>query len=140
MEGQINLQEVGAHPTTNANSELEVKFGLYLPGITSAKGYEVVVRLIHRNDCFTPEIPPKNFKLLCDDTHPYDLWQATVNLTLQRDPNSSFGQSGTYFYRYQLFRNNQLLTLWFTDPFAYETGTGELSAFSTSDLVEGVSC
>jgi maltooligosyltrehalose trehalohydrolase len=133
-QGTINLQEVGAHPTVKANGDLEVKFGLYLPNITAAKGYEVVVRLIHRTDRFTPEIPPKNFPLICDDAHPYDLWQTTINLTQQRDSSSSFGKSGTYFYRYQLSKNGQLLTLWFTDPFAYETGTGELSAFTTSDV------
>lgn len=134
VQGKINLKEVGAHPTININGELEVNFGLYLPDITEAKEYKVVVRLIHQKDRFTPEIPPKDFPLVCDDEHPYDLWKTTINLSQKQDSKSSFGKPGTYFYRYQLFKNEQLLTLWFTDPFAYETGTGELSAFTTSDV------
>jgi maltooligosyltrehalose trehalohydrolase len=133
-QGQINLQEVGAHPALNAKGELEVRFGLYLPNITPAEGYEVIVRLIHQKDRFTPEIPTKNFALTCDDNHPYDLWQTTINLSQAKDPASRFGEPGTYFYRYQLFQNGKLLTLWFSDPFAYESGTGELAAFTTPDI------
>lgn len=131
---QIDLQEVGAHPALNAGEDLEVRFGLYLPGITSANGYQVIVRLIHERDRFTPEVPTKNISLTCDDSHPYDLWQTTVNLSQSRDPANHFGESGTYLYRYQLFKNGRLLTLWFTDPFAYESGTGELAAFTTPDI------
>jgi maltooligosyltrehalose trehalohydrolase len=132
---QIDLQEVGAHPALNIDGDLEVRFGLYLPGLMSANGYQVIVRLIHERDRFTPEIPTNNISLTCDDSHPYDLWQTTVNLSQLRDPASHFGESGTYLYRYQLFKNGKLLTLWFTDPFAYESGTGELAAFTTPILI-----
>jgi 1,4-alpha-glucan branching enzyme len=47
--------------------------------------------------------------------------------------NTHFGQEGTYLYRYQLWwtppgGSRQLLTRWFTDPFARMTDVGELSA------------
>src|SRR3712207_2255518 len=115
----IDLREVGAHPSIDANGNLHVTLGLYLPGITAAKGYKVVVRVIHEDDQFTPEIPPKDFVLDCHDDHEHDLWDTTLNLSQHADPTSSFGQAGTYLYRYQLQRQHeQVVTLWFTDPFA----------------------
>src|SRR5437870_4565261 len=62
----IDLTEVGAHIDSGAN----VRFGLYLPEITAAKGYAVVVRVIHELDQFAPEIPPRDFALQFDPAHP----------------------------------------------------------------------
>jgi 1,4-alpha-glucan branching enzyme len=133
--GKIDLNEVSAHASVSTNGDLQVRFGIYLPGITPTDGYEVLVRVIHQNDQFTPEIPPKDFSLTCHDDHPYDLWDITINLSQQSDSTSHFGTSGTYLYRYQLRRNQKIVTLWFTDPFAFQTGTGELAAFTTPDAI-----
>jgi len=129
----IDLNEVGAHPTVGAGGRLQVRIGIYLPGITFAKGYEVVVRVIHEQDQFTPEIPPKEFFLFCHDDHEYDLWDTTIVLTDHKDPASSFGEAGGYLYRYHLRRNQQVVTEWITDPFARATGAGQLSAFTISE-------
>ena len=55
----IDLNEVGSH----VRFAREGPFRTYLPEITAAKGYSVVVRIIHELDQFTPEIPPKDFAL-----------------------------------------------------------------------------
>jgi hypothetical protein len=56
----INISEVGAFPSATPGG-LQVRFGLYLPGIRAADGFEVVVRAIHRDDRFDPAIPPRCF-------------------------------------------------------------------------------
>src|SRR3974390_1885777 len=48
----INLNEVGAFASTST----EVQFGVYLPGIEPQDGYEVLVRVIHKDDRFVPPI------------------------------------------------------------------------------------
>ncbi len=156
----INLDEVGAHADTSGR--LSVRFGLYLPNITVAKGYVLVVRVIHELDQFDIEIPAKNFYLTLDEQHPPGLWSATVNLAAYRDAEGQghFGQPGTYLYRYTLLQKVQgtlpnpmtlsvfdptnptgeaqpltanIVTLFITDPFAMDTGIGKLSAFTVSE-------
>jgi maltooligosyltrehalose trehalohydrolase len=132
----INLDEVGAFALAPTDRGVEARFGIYLPGIDPRDGYEVIVRVIHQDDRFVPEILPMNFPLAPAVDSPNNLWQTTVTIPIQ--PGTSFGQPGTYLYRYQLRRTNpgsgspQIVTLWFTDPFARATDdVGELSAFST---------
>ena len=117
----INLDEVGAFGSIDPSGNLIVRFGLYLPGIRSADGFEVIVKIIHRDDRFDPQIPTQDFSLAWQNGHPLDLW--TQTLTIQVVPGTHFGQEGTYLYRYQLWwtppgGSRQLLTRWFTDPFA----------------------
>src|ERR1700730_11243438 len=81
----INLSEVGVHVDTAGG--LTVRFGIYLPNITAAKGYAVVVRIIHEKDQFTIEIPAKNFLLTFDATSPLGLWSATIDLAAHVDGN-----------------------------------------------------
>jgi 1,4-alpha-glucan branching enzyme len=131
----MDMRELGAHVSRNAAGEPEVRFGIYLPGITFAKGYELLVRIIHQADQFTPEIPPKEFFLFCHDDHPYDLWDCTVNLAWEADGRSSFGRTGNYLYRYQLRRGGQVITEWFPDPFARATGPGSLSEFTVPETL-----
>jgi 1,4-alpha-glucan branching enzyme len=149
----IDLTKVGAHP--NPEGGFATSFGIYLPNITDAKGYQVIVRIIHEKDQFNIDIPAKNFLLTFDDTNPPDLWHATINLNEYKDAKSSFGSPGTYLYRYTLMRrtgnsvtwpvynpatNDQLdlqadiISLFVTDPFATATGIGKLSAFTIGDL------
>ncbi len=130
----INPGEVGAVASVDANGVFQASFGIYLPGITGAKGYQVVVRIIHQADRFDPDIPTQNFNLAWQNGSELDLWTATV--ALAPIPNTNFGQPGVYLYRYQLLRNypggeTQLVTLWFTDPFARTTDIGDLSSFAT---------
>ena len=152
----INLSEVGAHTNLPGTTSMTVHFGIYLPNITPAKGYLLIVRIIHEKDQFTIEIPPKNFLLTFDDTHPLGLWSATVDLASHTNINSHFGAPGKYLYRYTLLQQTDnpsnpitltisdalqpqqhdltanVVTLFITDPFATDTGIGKLSAFTVT--------
>jgi maltooligosyltrehalose trehalohydrolase len=129
----INVSEVGATATLLPGGTLGVNFGIYLPGITSAENYRVIVRIIHREDRFNPDIPPQNFDLTHQAAHPLGLWSASV--TLGPVAGTNFGNPGVYLYRYQLLQQqggtDRVVTMWFTDPFARSTDIGELSAFTT---------
>jgi 1,4-alpha-glucan branching enzyme len=151
----INLSEVGAH--TNPAGGLTIHLGIYLPNITPAKGYILVVRIIHEKDQFTIEIPAKNFLLTFDETHPLGLWSATIDLAAHLDADGNFGTPGKYLYRYTLLQqtNNpsnpltltlsdplqpqqheltaNVVTPFIPDPFATDTGIGKLSAFTVSN-------
>ena len=125
----INLNEVGAFGSIDASGNLSVRFGVYLPGIRFTDGFELVVRVIHQDDRFDPAIPTQDFPLTWASGSALDLWTATV--PLEPIANTHFGQQGTYLYRYQLWwtpsgGSRQLVTLWFTDPFARATDVGEL--------------
>ncbi|MGE5755161.1 MAG: alpha-amylase family glycosyl hydrolase [Planctomycetaceae bacterium] len=122
----IDLNEVGAHVVSPG----KVRFGIYLPEITAAKGYSIHVRMIHEQDQFTPEIPPKDFPLTFDPAHPLGLWSATVDIPPNADGPSHFGTPGRYFYFYRLLRQQPIVTPVFTDPFAREAGPARLAAFT----------
>jgi len=126
----INVSEVGAFPSTVPGG-FQINFGVYLPGIRAADGFDVVVRLIHRDDRFDPAIPTQDSQLLWNNGHPLDLWSATV--PVQPIVGTHFGSEGVYLYRFQLWftppgGQRQLVTRWFTDPFARQTDIGLLSA------------
>ncbi len=130
----INLDEVGAFPSALSDAGVDVRFGVYLPGIDPLDGYGVSVRLIHKDDRFVPEIKTLDFPLSPVAGHPQQLWQAHVSIPVAAGTN--FGKPGTYMYRYQLLRRipttgtMRVVTRWFTDPFARMTDdVGELSAF-----------
>jgi 1,4-alpha-glucan branching enzyme len=130
----INLSEVGAVSTLDSSGVFNVSFGLYLPGVHPQDGFDVVVRVIHVQDRFDPDIHTKDFPLVYSGG-PLDLWKASV--ALLPSAVSNFGQEGTYVYRYQLFwtpanGTRRVVTQWFTDPFARLTDLGLLSAFELS--------
>jgi maltooligosyltrehalose trehalohydrolase len=130
----IDLNEVGAFPSVAASGDFTARIGLYLPGIRGTDGFDVVVRIIHSDDRFNPDVLTQDFHLGWVNGHPLDLWTATLPIASAASP-SHFGQEGTYLYRFQLLwtppaGSPQLLTLWFTDPFARATDIGELSAFT----------
>jgi maltooligosyltrehalose trehalohydrolase len=134
----IDLNEVGAFPAAPTAAGVAVKFGIYLPGINAQAGYDVRVRVIHKDDRFAPEISTMNFDLSPVPGSPNNLWQADIIIPVR--PGTSFGKPGTYLYRYQLLHHDptsgtqDLLTLWFTDPFARHTDdVGQLSSFVTPD-------
>jgi 1,4-alpha-glucan branching enzyme len=129
----ITLAEVGASSSIDSSGALQIRFGLYLPGIKSADGFAVIVRLIHDADRFDPAVPPVDIPMAWMAGSTLDLWTATA--TLDPDPNSHYGQDGLYLYRFQLWwapavGPRQLITQWFPDPFARETDLGMLSAVS----------
>ena len=133
----IELNEVGAFPTVLSEDALDVRFGIYLPGIHPQDGYDVQVRVIHEDDRFNPDIPSHPFHLAPLAGSPNNLWQA--NVTIPLEPGTSFGKPGTYLYRYQLLQQlagsqaAKIVTMWFTDPFARSTDeVGQLSTFSVS--------
>jgi maltooligosyltrehalose trehalohydrolase len=130
----IDLSEVGAFSTFDPAGVFTVSFGLYLPGIRPQDGFDVVVRMIHVQDRFDPEVHTNDVSLTYIGG-PLDLWNAKV--PLQPSATSNFGQEGIYVYRYQLFWTppngaRQVITQWFTDPFARQTDLGLLSAFQLS--------
>jgi maltooligosyltrehalose trehalohydrolase len=131
----INLAEVGAFPSVAAGG-FQVRFGVYLPQIRATDGFDLVVRLIHSNDRFNPAVKPVDLSLTWNAGHPLDLWTGTV--TVAAIPGTSFGSEGIYLYRYQLWwtpagGSRQLVTRWFTDPFARQTDVGRLSAVVLSN-------
>jgi maltooligosyltrehalose trehalohydrolase len=126
----IDISEVGAFASTIPHG-FEIRFGLYLPGIRSADGFDVVVRIIHAADRFNPAVQPQDANLEWNRDHSLDLWSASVPIR----PNAAnhFGTEGLYLYRFQLWwsppgGSRQLITRWFTDPFARQTEIGRLSA------------
>ena len=129
----IDLSEVGAFGSVAADGSFQIRFGVYLPTIRGVDGFDVVVRLIHQSDRFDPNIATIDTNLTWSAGHPLDLWANTV--TVPTIAGTNFGQEGTYLYRYQLWftapgGSRQLVTKWFTDPFARATEIGELSAIS----------
>ncbi|MGO9312000.1 MAG: alpha-amylase family glycosyl hydrolase [Syntrophobacteraceae bacterium] len=129
----IDPNEVGAFSSTDASGNFHVRLGIYLPGIRSSDGFEVISKIIHIKDRFDPRIPTKDFPLIWTEGHALDLWAA--DLQIEASGGTHFGQEGTYLYRYELWwtprgGSRQLLTRWFTDPFARATEIGELSAFT----------
>jgi len=122
----INRDEVGVHVN---GTTLDV--GVYLPGVKADDGFSVVVRLIHALDQFAPEIPSVPLPLTNDAHHALGLWKRSGDLATITPPSGShMGTNGLYFYRFELSRNNQIITRVFLDPFATENGPGLLGAFT----------
>jgi maltooligosyltrehalose trehalohydrolase len=126
----IDISEVGAFPSVAGNT-LQIRFGVYLPGVRATDGFDVVVRVIHRDDRFNLAVQTQDSHLTWNAGHPLDLWSATV--PVPPVTGTHFGQEGLYLYRFQLWwtpagGSRQLLTRWFTDPFARQTDVGLLSA------------
>ena len=72
----INLTEVGAFASAPTRSGVDVQFGVYLPGIEPQDGYEVLVRVIHKDDRFVPQIEHPRFPLTPVAGSPNNLWHA----------------------------------------------------------------
>ncbi len=131
----IDLTEVGAFPSVVPGG-FQIRFGLYLPGIRATDGFDAVVRVIHQDDRFDPAILPQDTSLKWNATHPLGLWSAPV--PVQPVAGTNFGNEGLYLYRFQLWwtppgGKRQLITRWFTDPFATQTDVGLLSAVKVSN-------
>src|SRR5215218_1779168 len=123
----IDLGALGARARQVAPGRRESSFAILLPAITFPKGYRLKVRVIHARDQYVRGIEPKDFWLSWVQGSEHDRWEATVPLA--SDPDSHFGDLGTYLYRYQLLRGDETVALWFADPFGRAVGTGTVSAF-----------
>src|SRR6266850_2209527 len=107
----INLNEVGAHPSQLPDGSWQIRFGLYLPGITYPR-YRIMLRVIHERDQFVRGIEPQVFDLWWSGGL-HDLWDFTLAL----QPGAGhFGREGQYLYRYQLMRDGEIVAFWFSDP------------------------
>lgn len=136
------IDEAGAFATPVNTMGVAVRFGVFLPGIEPKDGYEVLVRVIHKDDRFDPSIPPLDFHLTLEGDSTESLWQASVTIPVK--PKTHFGQPGTYLYRYQLLQKllsppntatTKIVTRWFTDPFARAADVGQLATFVTPGFV-----
>jgi 1,4-alpha-glucan branching enzyme len=132
----INLNEVGAFPSYDANGNALVRFGLYLPGIRAKDGFSVVVRIIHAADRFNPLVKTQDENLTWVGGTDLDLWSA--NVTLASGGTGHSGGEGEYLYRYQLWWTNAdgrklLVTEQFPDPFARCTDIGLMSSTVVSN-------
>src|ERR1700730_2792550 len=76
----INLADVGAFAGVDAAGERSIRFGLYLPGIKATDGFQVVVRIIHRDDRFDPMVPPVDVAMQWQPASEFDLWSVTTSL------------------------------------------------------------
>ncbi len=54
----IDPAQVGARCGTDTAGNLQITSGLYLPGISPADGFGVVLRIIHAADRFDPAVLP----------------------------------------------------------------------------------
>src|SRR5277367_524978 len=128
----IDLSEVGAFPES-VGSGFGVRFGIYLPGIQSTAGFEVIARVIHSDDRFDPAVPTTNFNLEWQSGHPLDLW--TVTVPLAPTTANNIGSPGVHLYRYELWwtppgGTSQRVSPWITDPFARAAEIGNMAAFT----------
>jgi 1,4-alpha-glucan branching enzyme len=127
----IDLTQVGAFPSYDANGNPQIRFGLYLPGIHQTDGFSVVVRIIHSADRFNVAVKTQDANLTWIAGSALDSWTATVPLVV--DGTSHSGSDGEYLYRFQLWWTpaggaSQLITSLFPDPFARSTDIGLMSA------------
>src|SRR5262245_10333040 len=127
----LNLLPLGTIGAVEANGV--VSFGLWLPWVSAADGNAVAVKIIHEDDQFLQDVPPREFVLTHSVRGPYgDFWSGTLPIagTAPAVPGSAWGTPGRYVYRYSI-RNPNVGTLdWIIDPFAREFGVGKLSAFT----------
>jgi maltooligosyltrehalose trehalohydrolase len=130
----IDMSTVGAFGSVTSTG-FQIRFGLYLPGIRGADGFKVTVRVIHDDDRFDPSITTTDRDLTWNQGHPLDLWSGIMDV--KPSGRGHFGSEGLYLYRFQLKWGrsgsaDQVITTWFTDPFARETDIGLLSAVTLS--------
>ena len=109
-----------------------IQFGVFLPGVDSAKGYSVSVKIIHESDQYLQAIPP----VVVAQGHAVDAvygdyWSGSIDLNTAAAPaGSAFGQAGRYVYRYLIHSPSRGDIDFIIDPFSREVGVGRLSAIT----------
>lgn len=128
----LPLSKLGPHEVSPGM----VTFGIFLPWVSAADGYRVVLKILHENDQFLQEIRSKEFPLSHSIDSVYgNFWSTPGPISI--DPSgrthfqSAWGTKGTYIYRYQIYRPNEANPIdWVIDPYAREFGVGKMSAFT----------
>jgi maltooligosyltrehalose trehalohydrolase len=126
----LPLDQLGPHVASDNKS---VTFGVFFPWVNAAQGNQLFVKLIHEQDQFIQGIAPLEFQLNNPSTDPIygTFWMGTVPLsTADAPPNSHWGQTGRYVYRFHIKNPNVGDIDWIIDPFAREYGVGKISAFT----------
>lgn len=124
----LPLDKLGAREVADG-----VEFGLLLPWVSPSDGNQLWVKIIHENDQFLQDIAPNELELTHSIDPEYgDYWSGKINIksSERTNPNSAWGSSGKYVYRYCLRRSDRPEIDWIIDPFAREFGIGKLSAFT----------
>ncbi len=123
----------------NPNNPFGVDFALLIPEIFIQGGYQVFVKIIHEHDQFLKAVLPHQFELKLsyleykNDSFLRDYWVGQVHLKKEDKlhPDSYWGETGRYVYRYCLKPHNYSQEIdWIIDPFAREFGRGKTSAFT----------
>ncbi|MDY6930555.1 MAG: alpha-amylase family glycosyl hydrolase [Halobacteriota archaeon] len=109
-----------------------LRVGIYLPNIRPENGYELIIKIIHEKDQFTPGIEPEIFNMDYEGNE-YGLWSQTIDMSSSAESGRYFGSPGKYLYRYQLLKGGDVAVGWFSDPFARSSGRGTFSAFELGD-------
>ena len=111
-----------------------VRFGLFLPWVSAADGNRLYLKIIHERDQFLQQIQPLEFELSHSIDPTYgDYWSLELDIANHPppQPQSAWGSTGRYVYRYYLVNPNAAAPIdWIIDPFAREFGIGKLSAFT----------
>lgn len=124
----LPMNKLGALET----SPKVIQFGIFLPGIDSALGYSVSVKVIHETDQYLQALQP----VLVAQEHSVDAvygdyWSGQIDLNTAPAPaGSSFGQAGRYDYRYLIHSPSRGDIDFIIDPFSREVGVGRLSAIT----------
>ena len=110
-----------------------IQFGIFLPGVDSALGYSVSIKIIHEKDQYIQAVQP----VLVAQTHSVDpvygdYWSGQIDLNTAPPPSGStvFGQSGKYVYRYVVHSPTRGDVDFIIDPYSREVGVGRLSAIT----------
>jgi maltooligosyltrehalose trehalohydrolase len=125
----LPMDKLGARET----SPKIVQFGIFLPGVDSALGYAVSVKIIHENDQYLQAAQPALIAQAHSVDATYgDYWSGQINLNSAAPPagTSSFGQPGRYVYRYLVHSPKRGDVDFIIDPFSREVGVGRLSAIT----------
>ena len=108
-----------------------VNFGVWMPWVAAADGNQVTVKIIHERDQFLQAVPPREFSLSFSNRPPHGaFWSASVPIAGPAVAGTSWGQPGTYLYRYCVKNPNVGTIDWILDPVSREFGEGKQSAFT----------
>ena len=125
----LPMSNLGAQET----SPKVIQFGIFLPGVDSAQGYTVSVKIIHEKDQYLQAAQPALVAQAHSVDATYgDYWSGQIDLNTAPAPagTSSFGQSGRYVYRYLVHSPTRGDIDFIIDPYSREVGVGRLSAIT----------
>jgi maltooligosyltrehalose trehalohydrolase len=129
----LPMNKLGALET----SPKVIQFGIFLPGVDSARGYSVSVKIIHETDQYLQAAQPALAPLAHSLDAVYgDYWSGQIDLNTAQAPtgSSSFGQPGRYVYRYLVHSPTRGDIDFIIDPFSREVGVGRLSAINVGKV------